>query len=327
MVWIAVLLAVVGWPNVVVRSANHPPRPSFGHESNVDRGAINDNHDSLPKLSLVAYAAQTREPEAPDGAFGDGDAPREEPAGPNPDSEGLNLFLLFWDSKWWMLPIVILSFIAIAVSVDRQIALSTSRVMPKGLLSELGRLGDAKEGFDPREAYRICQRYPSPASSVIRAMLLKIGRPHSEVEHSVKEASEREAQRLYGNVRWLNLAAGVAPLLGLMGTVWGMIVSFHDTTQLLPGQNKAEYLAKGIYLALVTTLGGLAVAIPATVLSHYFEGRLITIFHRIDELLFNLLPQIEKFEGRVRFSQAAGDNGTNRGSTDAATGAGRARSG
>ena len=52
-------------------------------------------------------------------------------------------------------------------------------------------------------------------------MLLKVGRPHSEVEHTVAEASEREAERFYANVRWLNLAAGVAPLLGLLGTVWG----------------------------------------------------------------------------------------------------------
>ncbi len=235
----------------------------------------------------------------------------EQAAGDAAASGELNLFLLFWQSKWWMLPIGILSFIVVAVTVDRLIALSRTRVMPEPLLSELGRLGNARDGFDPREAYRICQRYPSAASMVIRAMLLKVGRPHSEVEHAVKEASEREAQRLYGNVRWLNLAAAVAPLFGLMGTVWGMIRAFHDTTQMLPGQNKSDYLAEGIYLALVTTLGGLAVAIPAAILSHYFEGRVVSIFHRIDELLFNLLPQIEKYEGRVRFSQG-GDQPANR---------------
>jgi biopolymer transport protein ExbB len=135
-------------------------------------------------------------------------------------------------------------------------------------------------------------------------MLLKVGRPHSEVEHAVKEASDREAQRLYNNVRWLNLCAAVAPLFGLMGTVWGMIRAFHDTTQLLPGQNKADYLAEGIYLALVTTLAGLAVAIPSAILSHYFESRIVSLFHQVDELLFNLLPQVERFEGRVRFAHA-----------------------
>jgi biopolymer transport protein ExbB len=92
--------------------------------------------------------------------------------------------------------------------------------------------------------------------------------------------------------------------LGLIGTVWGMIVAFHQTTVLLPGQDKAIFLAEGIYLALVTTLGGLAVAIPAAVLAHYFESRIINLFFQIDELVFNLMPQIERFEGRVRFTQS-----------------------
>ena len=82
-----------------------------------------------------------------------------------------------------------------------------------------------------------------------------------------------------------------------------MIVAFHDTTQLLPGQNKADFLANGIYMALVTTLSGLVVAIPAAILAHYFEGRITSLFHQIDELLFNLMPQVERYEGRVRFSQ------------------------
>jgi biopolymer transport protein ExbB len=157
--------------------------------------------------------------------------------------------------------------------------------------------------FDPREAYRVCQRYPSAAANVIRSMLLKVGRPHAEVEHSVAEASEREADRIYANVRWLNLAAAVTPLLGLLGTVWGMIRAFHDTTKLPPGLNKADFLAGGIYEALVTTFSGLLVAIPAAFCAHYFESRITAMFHEIDELLFNLMPQVERYEGRVRFSR------------------------
>jgi biopolymer transport protein ExbB len=144
-------------------------------------------------------------------------------------------------------------------------------------------------------------------------MLLKVGRPHSEVEHSVAEASEREAAKLYANVRWLNLAAAITPLMGLLGTVWGMIRAFHDTTQLAPGQNKADYLAEGIYVALVTTLGGLMVAIPAAIFAHYFEGKIQATFLRIDEMLFNLMPQVERFEGKVRFGQPTdGSNGASR---------------
>jgi biopolymer transport protein ExbB len=221
--------------------------------------------------------------------------------------EGINFFALVLQGGWFMVPIGMLSLLVVTIVIERALALRRDRVLPEGLVHDLGRTGGTQGAFDPREAYRVCQRYPSAASNVVRSMLLKVGRPHSEVEHTVAEASEREAERLYANVRWLNLAAAVAPLFGLLGTVWGMIDAFHRTTQLMPGQNKADQLATGIYMALVTTFGGLMVAIPAAISAHYFEGRIQKLFHHIDEMLFNLLPQIERYEGRVRFSRHMGD--------------------
>jgi len=223
------------------------------------------------------------------------------------EDEGLNFLSLILKGGWFMIPIGLTSLLVVTVVIERFLALRRGRVLPNGLVRELGELAGATGTFDPRAAYRICQRYPSAAARVVRDMLLKIGRPHSEVEHTVSEASEREATRLYTNVRWLNLAAAVAPLLGLLGTVWGMIDAFHRTTQLSPGQNKADELATGIYVALVTTFGGLMVAIPAAIFAHYFEGRIQKLFYQIDELLFSLLPQIEQFEGRLRFSRPPGD--------------------
>jgi biopolymer transport protein ExbB len=214
-----------------------------------------------------------------------------------------------------MLPILFMSLVVVTFAIERFLGLRQSRVLPPELVSSLGQLGQSAGGFDPRQAYRICQQFPSTASTIVRTMLLKIGRPHSEVEHGVAEASEREAARLYSNVRWLNLAATVTPLLGLLGTVWGLIRAFHDTTQLAPGWNKAEYLAEGIYIALVTTLSGLVVAIPAAILAHLFEGRIQTLFHQIDELLFSLMPQIERFEGRLRFGRQAGQGSGGDGDT------------
>lgn len=229
------------------------------------------------------------------------------PADANRADDGIKFFWLLVSGGWLMLPILLMSLLTVTFTIERFIGLRRSKVIPQELFLKLGELGSQPGGFDPRQAYRLCQEFPSAASNVIRAMLLKVGRPHSEVEHAVNEASEREADRIYSNVRWLNLAAVVTPLMGLLGTVWGMIVAFHDTTQLAPGQNKANFLAEGIYVALVTTLGGLAVAIPAAILAHYFEGRITQLFHQIDELLFNLLPQVERYEGRVRFSQRGGE--------------------
>jgi len=228
-------------------------------------------------------------------------------AAPRPDIESINIFHLLVQGGFFMIPILLMSLLVVTFTIERFIGLRRMRVLPEALVAGLGQLGGPQGGFDPRKAYKLCQQYPSAAATVVRAMLLKVGRPHSEVEHAVAEASEREANRLYANVRWLMLAAAVAPLLGLLGTVWGMIRAFHDTTQLTPDVNKADYLAEGIYVALVTTLGGLCVAIPAAVFAHHFEGRVQMLFHQIDEMLFNLMPQIERFEGRVRFGRQAGD--------------------
>ena len=224
-----------------------------------------------------------------------------------------NAFALWVAGGWWMVPITFMSLVMVTVSIERGLALRRKRLIPEELVTQLSQLSGSQGGFDPRQAYRLCQQFPCAASAVIRAMLVKVGRPHSEVEHAVAETAEREAERAFANVRWLNLCTGVTPLMGLIGTVWGMIIAFHQTTVLAPGQDRATQLAQGIYVALVTTLGGLMVAIPASILAHFFEMRIVSLFHEIDEMLFNLMPLVERYEGRVRFGprlagEQAGEN-------------------
>lgn len=233
--------------------------------------------------------------------------PAARPNGPPP----LDFLELLIKGGWFMWPILGMSLLAATMVVERAINLRRGRIMPSGLIGALGQLGNSSGGFDPRKAYRLCQQYPSTAATVIRAMLLKIGRPHSEVEHAVAETCQREAERLYANVRWLNLAVAVTPLIGLLGTVWGMIICFHNTTYLDNTANRSTALAEGIYIALVTTLGGLMVAIPAAVFSHFFEGRIQSLMFQVEEMVFNLLPQVERFEGRVRFSRHGEEAGRN----------------
>jgi biopolymer transport protein ExbB len=214
----------------------------------------------------------------------------------------MSLLDLYIAGGIFMIPITLLSFVALAFSVERAFALRRSKVLPPALIEGFGEMA-ADGGFEPRKAYRLCQQYPSPAATVIRAMLLKVGRPHAEVEQAVKEASDREATRLYTNVRPIALTVTIAPLLGLLGTVQGMIMAFYDTAFAPVGVNKAQFLAEGIYTALITTFGGLTVAIPAACIVHLFEGRIMGRFREIDELLFNMLPQVERYEGTLRVNR------------------------
>jgi biopolymer transport protein ExbB len=221
------------------------------------------------------------------------------------DADGPSLFQLIIRGGIWMIPIAMLFIMAATFAIERALGLRRDKVLPEELTRDFGRLSSASGGFDPRRAYRICQTYPCAAANVIRAMLLKIGRPHSEVEHAVTEANEREAAKLYSNVRWLNLASAIAPLMGLFGTVWGMVKAFYQIAPERMPENvsKFEVLADGITVALMTTLGGLFVAIPAAIAAHYFEGRIQQLFREIDELLFSLLPQVERYEGKLRVSR------------------------
>lgn len=260
-------------------------------------------------LLVVLTAAAPLSVSAQPGGDKSGDV-GQDGGGAGPTVEALDLAALIWDSKWLMLPIFLASLLVGAVSIERGIYLRKRAVIPGGLVFQLGRLASDDAPFDPRAAYRICQQYPSTAAHVLRAMLEKVGRPHGEIETTVTEVCDREAERLYANVQWLTLAAAVTPLMGLLGTVWGMIRAFHDTTQLAPGQDKADYLAQGIYTALVTTLGGLVVAIPAAILAHYFEGKIQSLFHQIRDLADQMSPQLEPYEGRVRFARDEAADGS-----------------
>jgi biopolymer transport protein ExbB len=262
--------------------------------------------------AALAWSLPSREP-ARAQAPGEVAGPSAEPA-PTGDSSAavaptqpqrrsINIFSLALAGGLFMIPIVAMSILAVTMTIERFLALRKERVLPDGLVSGLGQLAGSQGSFDPRKAYRVCQQYPSAAANVVRVMLLKVGRPLPEIESAVQQASQREADKLYANVRWINLAASLSTLLGLIGTIQGMIMAFHQLTVIDPNVDRTIALANGIYTALVTTFAGLSVAIPALLFAHYFEGRIQTSFRQIDELVFNLLPQLERFEGRVRFSR------------------------
>jgi biopolymer transport protein ExbB len=223
-------------------------------------------------------------------------------AAPTPNEEK-SLYQLYWDGGIFMHPILFFSFLMCACALERFIGLRTSKIIPPDLVQGLGEMS-AQGGFDPRRAYRLCQEYPSTLANVVRAMLLKVGRPHSEVEQTVKEAKDGEATKLYSNVRPIALAQTVGPMLGLLGTVQGIIMAFSQISSTVNASNSNKFatFAEGIYTALITTFAGLCVAIPAACFCFYFEGRIQKLFQQIDDVLASLLPQVEKYEGKLRVS-------------------------
>ncbi|MGD0897761.1 MAG: MotA/TolQ/ExbB proton channel family protein [Thermoguttaceae bacterium] len=222
--------------------------------------------------------------------------------------EKFDLIQIVWNEgghMWALYAILVLSLVALTFALERFLGLRRSRVAPTDLLAGIRALAGRKGDLDLRQAQRLAKQYPSSAAVVFRAMLAKAGRPSADVERALSEACEREGSRLYSNVRWQGLTFNLAPMLGLAGTVYGVIIAFFQTAHMAPGANKTESLATGIYAALICTLAGLIVAIPAGVLAHYFEGRIMRLLRNVDDAARSILPQLERLEGRVRPRPAA----------------------
>ena len=212
------------------------------------------------------------------------------------------LWQLFLAGGLLMWPIVAMSLVVATFGIERLVALRRRRFVPPELARGLAELEHGR--FDPRLAYRLCEEHASVAGRVVQALLEKTGRPLPEMERAVEVAKEREASQLYANVRPIGLAVTVTPLLGLLGTVQGMILAFYTTANLEAGANRAAELAQGIYVALITTFAGLCVAIPAAMIAHFLEGRILKGFRAVDEVVDGVLPQLEKFEGKGRVTPA-----------------------
>jgi biopolymer transport protein ExbB len=207
----------------------------------------------------------------------------------------------------FMIPIAGISVLVLAFGIERAIALRRQRVIPEGLFQQVLDRALLPTGIDVAAANAVCQQYPSPAAHVVQGALAKAGKAESEIEQAITQVSEREAAKLYANVRHIMLGVSVAPLLGLLGTVQGMIIAFFTNMHLAAGANRAAQLSEGIYTALVTTLAGLCVAIPAALMAHWFEGRIQRYFGEIEEFLAPLVAHLERTEARApRPGSAAG---------------------
>ncbi|MEM9367481.1 MAG: MotA/TolQ/ExbB proton channel family protein [Planctomycetota bacterium] len=226
------------------------------------------------------------------------DAPEVEPGTNEPS--GIDLLSLITRGGYFMIPIGVMSLLVVTLAVERLISLRTNKILPRQLIDGLSDEMVIQDKFSPMAAVELCDENPSPASRVVQAMLMRTGQPLGEIERAATETTQREADRVAAPVRWLTLAAAATPLMGLLGTVWGMIVAFHESSTLTADRSRSEQLSEGIYTALVTTLAGLAVAIPAAILAQYLENRIAKLFHRIEELAFAVAPGLLRFVGRSK---------------------------
>lgn len=172
------------------------------------------------------------------------------------------------------LVIILLSIAAVALVVEHSLTLRAKVLMPPGLAEDVHRLLNAKRW---QEALALCREQPSVLGHVLAAGLGELDGGWSEVEKAMEDAVAEQAARLSRKTEYLSVIGNIAPMLGLLGTVVGMILAFRNVAE-TQGAARAADLAEGIYLALVTTVEGLIVAIPSLAAFAFFRNR-------VDELI------------------------------------------
>jgi len=182
-----------------------------------------------------------------------------------------------------MIPIGVCSLLVVAVVVERVMVLRTKAVIPAGF--EKGLLTIIKRGPSSKaEALAYCDKRSSAAGRIMRAGIQQFGRPIETVEKHLANAGEHEIYGLRRRLRVLSVVTAAAPLLGLVGTIFGMIRAFQTVALSGESLGKAELLAEGIYEAMISTAAGLLVAIPSLVLYHWLGAKIERLTRELDRI-------------------------------------------
>ncbi len=186
-----------------------------------------------------------------------------------------------------------LSIMALSCAMERVVNLRRRKLMPPRFVRRLRDIIARRED-SAENLLSLCEGSESPIANILRAGVLRAGRPLPEVEKAIEDAVLREAITQRGRNRMLGVIAAIAPMVGLLGTVVGMILAFRVTSQ--AGTGKAELLAEGIYLALLRTAFGLVIAVPSLYLAHFFNTRVERYTRDMIDVLEDLVPTFASWE-------------------------------
>lgn len=186
-----------------------------------------------------------------------------------------------------MVPLLIGSIIGLAIVIERWFNLRVNKVIVPEIVSAISKI---KSMDDVRVAERICEANLGPFADIVLVALRNQDLPRDELKEAILDQGRQEVRILERGLVTLETIAGVSPLLGLMGTVIGMIKVFNVISQ--QGIGQASVLSGGISEALITTVTGLAIGIPALVAFNYFTNRAESLIMDIEKYSTTLLHQI-----------------------------------
>ena len=183
-----------------------------------------------------------------------------------------------------MYPILACSIIGLAVFLERLAFLRRRHHLPERFVRGVTRAWQRGE-FEV--AWRLCQQQNLPLARILRAGLRKVKEGPQEVERAIEVTGSHEAGVLEANLRFLGAISNIAPMLGFLGTVTGLITAFNVIA--VQGTGDPKLMADGVSEALITTEFGLFVGIPALGAYHYLRGKVDRLLHEMEAITIELL--------------------------------------
>jgi len=212
---------------------------------------------------------------------------------------GATLLNYFLQGGWVMWPLLAISIVSISFILERTyVILVKSRVNTNALVAAVRR---ALLKRNLKEAIQACEQFKGPVAAILKAGILKHGSPRDEIEKTIENSALHELARLERGLAVLASASNIAPIIGFLGTVVGMIASFDAIAS--QGLNNPALVAKGISVALITTAGGLIVAVITLPTYNFFSSRIAIAVREMEtsaNILLETFGEMESGRARVR---------------------------
>lgn len=193
-------------------------------------------------------------------------------------NEAISVWELAKEGGLMMIPIVLSSFIAIYIFVERVLTINKANKSPDAFISKIKEL--VLRG-DISGAKLLCTQFDSPIARMIEKGVSRIGSPLKNIEASIENLAKIELFKLEKNLSILATISGAAPMMGFLGTVIGMVQAFIAIAQ-EEGSVSPKLLSSGIYTAMVTTVAGLIVGIIAYLGYNYLVTRVSKVVHKME---------------------------------------------
>ena len=204
------------------------------------------------------------------------------------------LLSLFEKGGAMMYPILFSSVLMLGIAIERGYSLRRNNIISSKFLKDLRNQWDWK---NIQKTLRLCNSYDNSLSRILKMGLLRFGGKLDEIERAIEAGGQHEASLMNSNLRVLGAIANITPMMGLLGTVIGMIKAFNVIS--LSGTGNPGLVASGISEALITTAAGMLVGIPALVLYHYFRGKIDRYVFEMEEVAIQLVEELS-YDGFVK---------------------------